>query len=79
MNAYRVEFDVEESVSLLYPAIPPKTGREALFINAENEQDAMFYAGMVWMEQCVINGFQIRWKTLDNISVIFLEELEEGV
>ena len=79
MNVYRVEFDVVDSVSLLYPAIPTKTGREALFINAENPQDAMFYAGMVWMEQCVINGFQIRWKTLENVTAIFLEELKEGL
>lgn len=74
MNYYRVEFDIEESTSLLYPSIPAKTGREALFIYADSPEDAMFYAGMVWLEQCVVNGFKIRWKTLDNVSAVLLEE-----
>ena len=77
MNLYLIEFDITDCVSLRYNT-EPQDGRDALQIKANSEADALFYAGMVWLEQMVQGGFQIRYTSIHNMRATFMQVLEEG-
>lgn len=76
MNVYKVSFDVSNLTWTGKPIHAENDSRETLWVRALYPEDAIFYAGMMWVEQ-YMQGCEIKFDTLQNISVTFVRELSE--